>query len=341
MNLNIVKYILETTDMTQTDIANKLKAKKRKGSKKETKVSQASISQWSRGGIPDDRAIELLKIAGLYWELEDVIDYDSLEDQNLPEGEESIPFPDFLREKSVDSNWNVLVKTEKNQNDWYDFIADMISPKQYHNIESEYNHNDFVKFARECLLLLNYAGFTVPENPKLIKSTDSALYNLFRNWMHRLTVLQYWSASSLPQVDHIYPNLYGNLSEIALAQCIVRSNYEVPEKTDPILLSNFVDSVNRSSKNSINQYFSFQNFELLSLFDDDFFNELLIFNTTVVNDNIIQSSSIPLSDETQIDDDKYLSYSEKKILDGIKNNEKLLKQILEKLNNPTNKGESK
>ena len=182
MNLNIVKYILETTDMTQTDIANKLKAKKRKGSKEETKVSQASISQWSRGGIPDDRAIELLKIAGLYWELEDVIDYDSLEDQNLPEGEESIPFPDFLREKSVDSNWSVLVKTEKNQNDWYDFIADMISPKQYHNIESEYNHNDFVKFARECLLLLNYAGFTVPENPKLIKSTDSALYNLFRNW---------------------------------------------------------------------------------------------------------------------------------------------------------------
>ena len=43
----------------------------------------------------------------------------------------------------------------------------------------------------------------------------------------------------------------------------------------------------------------------------------------------------------KIDDDKYLSYSEKKILDGIKNNEKLLKQILEKLNNPTNKGESK
>ena len=39
----------------------------------------------------------------------------------------------------------------------------------------------------------------------------------------------------------------------------------------------------------------------------------------------------------QKDDDKYFSYSEKKILNGIQNNEKLLKEILEKLNNLTNK----
>ena len=38
MNTNIVKYILETTDMTQTDIANQLQAKKGKGQTKRQKL---------------------------------------------------------------------------------------------------------------------------------------------------------------------------------------------------------------------------------------------------------------------------------------------------------------
>ena len=66
---------------------------------------------------------------------------------------------------------------------------------------------------------------------------------------------------------------------------------------------------------------------------------LAIYNNDDTKDNISQSSSTASSDEIQKDDDKYLSYSEKKILNGIQNNEKLLKEILEKLNDITNKGE--
>ena len=258
MNTNIVKYILETTDMTQTDLANQLKAKKRKGSDVETKITQASISQWSRGSIPDDRAIELLKIAGLYWELEDYCDYDNLEDSDLPP--DSLPIPAFLRSKSVDSNWNVLVKTEQNQNDWYEYITDMLSPKKFKNIESKSNDNDFVKFARECLFLLIEAGFIVPENPESIKSTGSALYNLFRKWIHRITILQYWCATSLPREKRNFPHLYENLPKIALAQCIVRSNYQVPEKTDPLVLRNFIEDVNLISKTVIENYYHWQSY---------------------------------------------------------------------------------
>ena len=76
-----------------------------------------------------------------------------------------------------------------------------------------------------------------------------------------------------------------------------------------------------------------------SFFVDDSFNEILIYNNDDTKDNISQSSSTTSSDEIQKDDDKYLSYSEKKILNGIQNNEKLLKEILEKLNNLNNKGE--
>lgn len=339
MNTNIVKYILETTDMTQTDIANQLKAKKKKGSDVETKITQASISQWSRGDIPNERAIELLKIAGLYWELEYLIDYDTYEDPDFPPDEDSLPLPEFLRDRSVDSRWNILVKTEKNQNDWYDFITDMLSPKKYKNIESEYNDNDFLKFARKCLFLLIEAGFIVPESPESIKSTDSVLFNLFRKWMHRITVLQYWCASSLPQDKHNFPNLYENLPKIALAQCIVGSNYQVPEKTDPIALRNFIEDVNQLSKVVIEGYHAWEFSIMESFFGDDSFNEILIYTNNDANDNISHSSSTTSSDEIQKNDDKYLSYSEKKILNGIQNNEKLLKEILEKLNNITNNGE--
>ena len=112
--------------MTQTDIANQLKAKKRKGSDVETKITQASISQWSRGSIPDDRAIELLKIAGLHWELEYVIDYDSYEDPDFPTDPDSIPMPEWMRDRVVDSRWHIVVKTEQNQNDWYEYINNML-----------------------------------------------------------------------------------------------------------------------------------------------------------------------------------------------------------------------
>lgn len=342
MNLNIVKYIIETTGLTQTDIANQLEAKKRKGSDEETKVSQASISQWSRTEkLPEDREIELLIIAGLYWELEYVIDYDSYVDADFPPDPDEVPtdFPEWMRERVVDSRWHIVVKTEKNQNDWYDFITDMLSPKKFKNIESESKDNDFVKFARECLFLLIEAGFIVPESPESIKSTDSVLFNLFRRWMHRITILQYWCASSLPRDKRNFPHLYKNLPKIALAQCIAGSGYKVPEKTDPLALKNFIEDANQLSKVAIEGYHFWELSIMESFFVDDSFNEILIYNNDDTKDNISQSSSTASSDEIQKDDDKYLSYSEKKILNGIQNNEKLLKEILEKLNDITNKGE--
>ena len=119
--------------------------------------------------------------------------------------------------------------------------------------------------------------------------------------------------------------------------------------------SNAADGMNIYVNAVIEGYYHWQNMELVSFFDDNSFNEILIYSNDDLNDNISQSSLTPPSDEIQKNDDIYLSYSEKKILDGIKNNEKLLKEnnkllkdqdkllkeILEKLNNLTNTGESK
>ena len=96
MNTNIVSYIIETTSMNQTDIAERLSNLNddKKG------ISQASVSKWNRGEkIPKGREQELLMIADLYWELEDKY----TEDDDFM----------FEQESLIDSRWNIIVKSEK------------------------------------------------------------------------------------------------------------------------------------------------------------------------------------------------------------------------------------
>ena len=145
MNTNIVAYLIETTGMTQTDIASKLKS----ADKDTLGVSQALVSKWNRGvKIPKDREIEMLKLADLFWELE-------YPDEAYHEGDEELP--NILFYQLVDSKWNIIVKSKKNQEDWYDFFTDMLAPKKFNNEHSEYKYRDFVKFVRECIFALNDA----------------------------------------------------------------------------------------------------------------------------------------------------------------------------------------
>jgi len=311
MNINIVAYLIEITGMTQTDIASKLKS----ADKDKLGVSQALVSKWNRGEkIPKDREIEMLKLADLFWELE-------LVDDEVPWG------------NIVDSRWNIIVKSEKNQEDWYNFFTEMLSPKQFSNKDSEYKDSDLVKFVRDCIFALNAAGISVPENPDSIKkNTNSRFFDLFRRWMHRVTVLQYWCASSIPRnssKNSKFVYLYNRLPSIALVQSI--AGHEVPEKTDGILLKNYIDCEIQFVTSAIESFYQWEIQMMENFFGDDDFNEILIPSKSGGNKTLNTASSNVLSNDIENVDDQYLSYAERKIMDRLKANEKLVQELHQKI----------
>ncbi|MDA9031209.1 helix-turn-helix domain-containing protein [Candidatus Pseudothioglobus singularis] len=321
MNTKIVAYLIKTKGMTQTDIASKLKS----ADEDTFGVSQALVSKWNRGEkIPKDREIEMLKLADLFWELE-------YPNEAYHEGDEELP--NILMDPLIDSKWNIIVQSEKNQEDWYDFFTDVLSPKKFNNEHSEYKYRDFIKFVRECIFVLNDAGFKVPKNPDSItKDTSSRFFAFFKFWMHKITLLQYWCSNSIPhrQKDSRFTELYNNLPRIALAQASL-DDIDIPEQTDGFLLGNFIDEMDQVVKNTIDDYYQWEGFMMENFFGEDSFNEILIYSNDDINDNISQSSSTISSDETQQNDDKYLSFAERKILDRLKANEKLIQELNQKI----------
>jgi hypothetical protein len=322
MNTNIVAYLIEITGMTQTDIASKLKS----ADKDTFGVSQALVSKWNRGEkIPKDREIEMLKLADLFWELE-------LVDDEVPWG------------NIVDSRWNIIVKSIKNQEDWYNFFKDMLAPKQFINVNSKYKDSDFVKFVRECIFALNDAGFKVPENPESIKkNTSSRFFDFFKFWMHRITILQYWCPNSIPHKheDFEFEKLYNNLPRIALAQ-VALDDIDVPEQTNGVLLRNFTEDLNQFVKSTIEGYHQWEVHVGENFFGDDSFNELLIYPKNDNKDELSQSSSQIESNESESIDDRYLSYAERKIMDRLNANEKLIRELHQKIDSlidQNNKGD--
>jgi len=318
MSSNIVTYLIETTNMTQRDIASKLKSLE----KDKTGVSQALISKWKRGEkIPYDREIELLIIAGLFWELE-------YPDEAYHEGNEDLP--NILMDPLIDSKWNVIVKSEKNQENWYNFFKDLLAPKQFVNVNSEYKDNDFVKFVRGCIFSLNDAGFEVPENSESVNNkNNSRFFNLLRRWMHRVTILQNWCSGSIPHrkfKDSSYTELYNQLPRIALSQII--SNKDLPEKTDRVLSENFVEDTSQLVKSLIQSYMFWDDEGFLG---DEDFNEILIPSKNDGNKTLNTSSSKASSNVIENVDDQYLSYSERIIIDRLNANEKLIQELHQKI----------
>ena len=310
MITNIVAYLTETTNMTQTDIASKLK----NSDDNKTGVSQALVSKWNRGEkIPRNHERELLMMADLYWELE-------LEDDEIPFG------------NLVESKWNIIVKSEKNQEDWYNFFTDMLAPKKFSNKHSEYKDSDFVKFVRECIFSLNEAGFVVPENPESISNkNNSRFFNLLRRWMHRVTILQYWCYGSIPHSpmkDSRYTELYDNLPRIALAQVIIKK--DLPEKSDRALFENYVQDMTQFVDSLIRNYLFWDSMNE-GFFGDDDFNELLIQRNKESKDTLTYSSPEDMTTEIENIHDQFLSYAERKIMDRLNANEKLIQELHQKI----------
>jgi hypothetical protein len=315
MNTNIVDYIIKNKELNQTDIAKRMQAIKRLGADEEKQgISQVVVSKWKRGGnIPKDREIELLKMADIYWKMETNIEY--AED----------PWEQEI--EVVDSRWNVLVQSEKNQEDWYDLISEIVSPKKILNEQGEYESRYFSSFVRDCVLLLNEIEFVFPRSADLIK-VDEFYFDLFYRWMRRTCQLQAWCSNSVPKPyqpveGDQYCEVYNALYKVALAQTI--SETDIVVEVNRPNLAYFIEDTTKEVEQIISSWMFWAGQEGAPLWESEF-DEILIKNDKSNADNKIKLKSL------ESEDFAYWSEAERKIYEGIKNNERLLKELLEKLN---------
>jgi hypothetical protein len=95
-------------------------------------------------------------------------------------------------------------------------------------------------------------------------------------------------------------------------------------------------------KSTIKGYYQWEELRMENFFGDDSFNELLIYPKNDNKDELSQSSSQIESNESESIDDRYLSYAERKIMDRLNANEKLIRELHQKIDSlidQNNKGD--
>jgi hypothetical protein len=314
MRTNIIEYLMKVKKMTQAEIARELNSKdpEKKG------ITQAAISKWriGSGKIPTSRQIELLKIAGLYWEIE-AIDKDNPDD--------SLPI------RKLDSNWNVLVQSEENQFLWIDYLHSLHPANEILNPNGEYSDDEYFAYMRYLLISLNLHGFEIPAFPpmpfeggeKVSKFDQKIFSNFFRLLLLRISILQLWCIKTLPRKNiNGFLEIYFSLSKIAIAQTVMDSpnqNSILPLSTDILKLERAISRTEEETKNHINNWLRWSEENSFPLIKESF-NEIL-----PPYSNALKKSDRGNKVNTKI------SIGEQKILEGIKKNEKLLNEILKRL----------
>jgi hypothetical protein len=143
--------------------------------------------------------------------------------------------------------------------------------------------------------------------------------------MHRVTILQKWCSGSIPYQTlkkSSYAELYNYLPRIALAQIIIKK--DLPERTDKVLSEIFIEDTSKFVESTIRSYMYWD--EDGFIYEEDF-NEILIHTKSESKDVISKLES----NESENVDASYLSYAERKILDQLNANEKLIQELNQKI----------
>jgi len=313
MNTNIIEHLMKVKKMTQVEIAGELNSNSDDPDKKG--ITQAAISKWRKGyRIPPSRQVELLKLAELYWEIEPI---------NKDDPDDSSP----LRE--VDSNWNVLVKSKENQFAWMEYIDSLHPSFEILNPNGEHLEDEYLYFVRTLLLLLNWHGFEIPEFPpmpfresKISKDEQKRFRIFFRLLLLRINILQLWCIDTLPRRNlEGFLKIYIWVPKIAIAQTIKQSSSKnkVPLSTDIAQLEKSIKITENITEGFITDWLSWAMNNSYPLIKENF-AELSITSSTINEEHVLVDTRL-----------KKISYGEKKILEGIKKNEKLLNEILKRL----------
>ena len=313
MNTNVIEYLMKVKKMTQVEIAGELNSNSDDPDKKG--ITQAAISKWRKGlsKIPLSRQVELLKLAGLYWEIEAI-------DKEDPDNSISV--------RELDSNWNVLIQSEENQFLWVGYISELHPSFEIVNGNGSFLEDEYFCFIRKLLLTLNNHGFSIPPRPpissKFSRAEQQKFDNFFRMLLLRINILQTWCISSLPRKFlHGYLELYILLPRIAIAQTVMQSlkRNHLPLGRDIMRIEQSIKTTDLSLRIHIDNWLHWAKKYSYALVQESF-DEILIPNV---------ETPYPYEQPKAVNADNKLSYGEKKILEGIEKNEKLLNEILKRL----------
>jgi hypothetical protein len=313
MNTNIIEYLMKVKKMTQVEIAGALNSNSDDPDKKG--ITQAAISKWRKGfRIPPSRQIELLKLAGLYWKIE-------AKDNSNPD--------DSAHLREVDSRWNVLVKSETNEIAWMEYIDSLHTSFEILNPNGEHIEDEYLNFLRTLLVTLNSHGFEIPAFPpmpfresKLSKDERKRFTNFFRLLLLHINILQLWCIEALPRKNFEgFLKLYTWIPNIAIAQTIKQSSSKniVPLSTDIAQLEKSIEITENITEVFITDWLAWALNNSYPLIKENF-AELSINSSTNNEEHEIVDSRL-----------KKISHGEQKILEGIERNEKLLNEILKRL----------
>ena len=336
MELNIINYILNKKKINQNALAEML----------DPPVSKSILSKWKNGSeeIPEKRSIELRRIARIG------------------------KYKDGQNEE-----WSKITNNSKDvANDWYWKMFEHI---RYKNTKEEFvwknnpweeiNYDSiWIENIQIMLITLNRAGVPVkdldftfepkrdviwPEEANEYSVPISGVYteadNLLIPYIRAFSALRQWVSYNVTNINdkalsELQFDFVQRIPEIALSH--IDKELFKAVGTDMDILDKFIKKSKTETLQLILQfgqnvpsngveYLNFLNGDLIEIGKD-----------TVNSPRYIEKYGTDDSDFFSTDtkeEIKATMESEKKILDGIKKNEKLLKEILEKLNNLTNKEE--
>jgi hypothetical protein len=337
---NIIEYIIEHKNLTQAEIGEKLKSRAEQGKGKPSKVSQAVVSKWKiTGKIPKHRQEELLKIAGIYWNIAE-------SDRKYILNSSLHSHKHHINGKLIDSSyfytyrdleWSMLVKNENNQHAWYDIFSDELPTSREEWMDHDGNHNDmeFLAFVREAILVLTDAGINITPSPNSTSSlsgSDFELQDFITHYRCQIEGLQLWTREKFP-AGGFRKALYSCLPGIALAQCKDHKFIDSLQAANSFEFQSFVLVQQKFIKNTIKEFEHNLIYEIDPNIDIHGYFDILNVDITKRHKLFLESptSSDSLITYEETNFDEYLSYSERKIIEKLNLQEQRIKALQNKI----------
>ena len=310
MNTNIIDYLTDVKGYKQIDIAKKMG------------VSTVQVSKWKKNrDIATKRAIELMKLADLWWESEDG--------------------------RMMTSEYAILIKTKENELQWHKYFMDLNHHILDNNPTEIWHHSfeDLEDFIAETLLILNTAGFNVPtiaptfpSDPKLMEALDlSDQETIMESRKFDELIRTYWITNynlRMKSCEFESPALsrfYTLIPDFALYKIILEDKISLPFPDDPIKLHTYRNDFYLLLSELINDVELEINTGLE--FDITFFDDLINLPKPILDERIrIIRDQLNLDNKTNDESDTFKELDKKLKNISITNIEKIISEaISEKL----------
>jgi transcriptional regulator with XRE-family HTH domain len=306
-NTNIIRYLINEKNFKQKDIAEKLN------------VKDAQISKWKLAvSIPAEREVELMKIAGVYWERENNI--------------------------RPTSTWALLVESKENEDKWFDYFKKLFNDASVNPFPS-YERYSIAKnliseneLAEIFLTRFNEAGIFIPKDPPSYTdpySDPEAWHHFASTYVMNYLQLENWCCENLNIENSYERDFFDFLPRYAILKMTIEEdtdlNEQVPNPFDLNEYKQFLIEQSYEIESSIIHSARYQGLDV----SDSMFVDLIEYPKQKnpkksINADFDEFTTFDTSDNEE-SDDQYLSYGERKLLKEIKANQKLLTQVLMKL----------